>query len=283
MDKSDYDATTTKQCKENLTLGSLHSRPFFAHEHALNIAHRGGSALAPENTLTAFAHGIDAGADGIELDLQTTRDGELVVCHDSTVDRTTDGSGAIARYILTELRHLDAGYRFTRDNGKTYPFRGAGIVIPTLREALERFPSIRINIGLKLAQPRREHQLWAILQEYHAVERVLIGSIYPSAKRLRQLTGGQLATSATPGEVFAFFAHPSRVKKPAYDALQIPARLSTLRILTPKTIAAAHRLGIEIHVWTVNNKVEMRHLLDMGVDAIMTDHPDVLNSVLAAL
>src|SRR5690348_8923683 len=119
-------------------------RPYVAHDGPLFFAHRGGSLLAPENTLPAFKQGVACGADALELDIQTTSDGELVVIHDPTVDRTTDGSGPVAAYTLEKLQRLDAGYRLSLDGGATYPFRGQGITIPTLREVFERFPQMRI-------------------------------------------------------------------------------------------------------------------------------------------
>src|SRR5579884_3002013 len=178
-------------------------RPYVVHERPLFFAHRGGAALAPENTLPAFERAVALGADALELDIQTTREGEIVVIHDWTVQRTTDGAGAVSSCTLDELRRLDAGYRFTPDGGRTFPFRGQGIVVPTLREVLERFPGVRINIDLKESTPPREERLWALLQELGAEERTLVasGDQHAPIARFRRLCGGRVATSASEPEI----------------------------------------------------------------------------------
>src|SRR5690348_16209850 len=122
---------------------------FLAHDGPLFFAHRGGSALAPENTLVAYEKGLSYGADALELDIHPTCDGEIVVIHDDTLDRTTDGSGRVSGFTLDDLRQFDAGYRFTPDSGATYPYRGQGVRIPTLAEVYERFSDARVNIEIK--------------------------------------------------------------------------------------------------------------------------------------
>jgi glycerophosphoryl diester phosphodiesterase len=133
------------------TLTARH--PYSANTRPLRFAHRGGSHLAPENTLAAFTLGARYGANALETDIQLTRDGEVVTIHDATVDRTTDGTGLVASSTLAELRRLDAGFRFTPDGGATYPMRGQGISIPTLAEVFAAFPTLRINIDLKAEIP----------------------------------------------------------------------------------------------------------------------------------
>ncbi len=150
-------------------------RAFLTHEGPLFFAHRGGSALAPENTLTSFAKGLSYGADALELDAHPTRDGEIVVFHDDTLDRTTDGSGRISGFTLDDLRQFDVGYRFTSDAGATYPYRGQGVTIPTLAEVYERFPTARVNIEIKEDVPGVEKQLWHVIQGRRAEDRSLVG------------------------------------------------------------------------------------------------------------
>jgi glycerophosphoryl diester phosphodiesterase len=257
------------------------------HDAPLFFAHRGGSGLAPENTLAAFEQGLALGADALELDIQTTREGEIVVIHDQTVDRTTNGAGPVAGYTLDELRRLDAGYRFTPDGGQTFPYRGQGIAIPTLREVIERFPTTCINLDLKESSPEREQRLWALIQDYEAYDRMLVasGEVHQAIIRFRRLSAGRVATSASETEIRRFF-YASKVRatrwlRPPYDALQVPESYRGIRIVSPAFVQAAHRLGLDVHVWTVDERDAMERLLALGVDGLMTDRPDVLAEVMA--
>jgi glycerophosphoryl diester phosphodiesterase len=260
--------------------------PYITHDGPLFFAHRGGSGVAPENTLVAFDRGVALGADALELDLQTTRDGELVVIHDTTVDRTTGGTGPVASYRLDDLRQLDAGYRFTPDAGATTPFRGQGVTIPTLREVFARYPTQRINIDLKESTPERERRLWELIQELGAQDRVLVasGDLHAPIIRFRALSGGRVASSASAPEIRTFllaaWAGLTRRVRPAYVALQVPETWRGVRVVSPRLIAAAHRLGLDVHVWTVDDRASMERLLGWGVDGVMTDRPDTLADVL---
>jgi len=261
-------------------------RPFMQHDAPLFFAHRGGSLLRPENTMLAFEYGMSFGADALELDIQQTRDGELVVIHDPTLDRTTSGSGPVASYALDEVRAVDAGYRFTTDGGATFPYRGQGITIPTLRQVFERFPHARINIDLKESTPDREARLWALIQEFAAEDRICAGCFTHAALvRFRRLTGARVATSASPREVRSFLlaalSHTTNWwLRTAYDALQVPDTYGSVRIVSRTTVEAAHRLGVDVHVWTVDERSHMEALLALGVDGLMTDRPDILAAVL---
>ncbi len=124
-----------------------------------NIAHRGGRDIVPENTLAGFQEGLRVGADVLELEVHLTADGHLVAIHDNTVDRTTDGSGPVREKTLRELKGLDAGYRFTRDGGKTYPCRGQGITVPALEKIYQEFSDVPVNVEIKEAQPDIERAL----------------------------------------------------------------------------------------------------------------------------
>jgi glycerophosphoryl diester phosphodiesterase len=256
------------------------------HDAPLFFAHRGGSLLRPENTMLAFEYGMSFGADALELDIQQTRDAELVVIHDPTLDRTTSGSGPVASYALDEVRAVDAGYRFTTDGGATFPYRGQGITIPTLRQVFERFPHARINIDLKESTPDREARLWALIQEFAAEDRICAGCFTHAALvRFRRLTGGRVATSASPREVRSFLlaalSHTTNWwLRTAYDALQVPDTYGSVRIVSRTTVEAAHRLGVDVHVWTVDERSHMEALLALGVDGLMTDRPDILAAML---
>jgi glycerophosphoryl diester phosphodiesterase len=256
------------------------------HDAPLFFVHRGGAGLRPENTLEAFSHGLSFGADAIELDIQTTRDGEIIVLHDPTVDRTTNGTGQAAAYTLDELRRLDAGYRFSTDGGVSYPYRGQGFAIPTLRDVLDRFPQVRINVDLKETSPEREKRLWELIQEYEAEKRVLVasGDVHEGIIRFRRLCRGEVATSASPPEirnfVLACLLHTSSLLRPAYDALQVPDIYRGIRVVSPRTIDIAHRMDLDMHVWTINDAPTMHLLLAWGVDGLMSDRPDILAGVL---
>jgi glycerophosphoryl diester phosphodiesterase len=277
--------TATLQAASSTRVSRLR-RPYVVHDKPLFFAHRGGSGLAPENTLIAFAQGLALGADALELDIQTTSDGEIVVIHDPTLDRTTNGRGPIAAYTLDEVKRLDAGYRFTTDGGHTYPYRGQGVTIPTMREILERFPQTRINIDLKESAPAREYRLWELIQEYEAYDRVLVasGDLHLPIIRFRQLVAGRVATSASELEIRRFFftnlVRATRWLRPPYDALQVPETHRNIRIVSRTFIDAAHRLGLDVHVWTVDAPADMERLLALGVDGLMTDRPDLLAKVL---
>ncbi|HKS70437.1 MAG TPA: glycerophosphodiester phosphodiesterase [Ktedonobacterales bacterium] len=260
--------------------------PYTRHEGPLFFAHRGGSLLAPENTLTAFDRGASLGADALELDIQETRDGKLVVIHDATVDRTTDASGPVAAFTLDELLHLDAGYRFSPDGGATFPFRGQGLTIPTLREVFARFPGMRVNIDLKGSNPERERRLWELIQEHEAQDRRLVasGDEHAPIVRFRALTRGRVATSASGDEIRNFllcsWCGVTLWMRPAYVALQVPETWRGVRVVSPRFIAAAHRRGLDVHVWTVDERTAMERLLAWGADGVMTDRPDLLAQVM---
>ncbi len=263
------------------------ARPYLAYEERpLFFAHRGGSLLAPENTLPAFERGAALGADALELDIQMTRDGRLVVSHDETIDRTTDGTGPVSSYTYDELRRFDAGYRFTPDGGATFPFRGQGITIPLFSDVLERFPTLRINVDLKESTAEREAAFWRLLQDFAAEDRVLAGCFeHAPLARFRRLCEGRVATSASRPEVrnfvLAALSHTTRLAlRPMYDALQVPETAGALRIVSLTTVTAAHRMGLAVHVWTVDEREGMERLLDLGVDGLMSDRPDVLADVL---
>lgn len=266
---------------------SRKKRAYLTHERPLFFAHRGGAKLAPENTVAAFENGVALGADALELDIQTTREGELVVIHDATVDRTTNGTGPVSAFTLDELRKLDAGYRFTPDEGQTYPFREKGHTIPTLSEVFERFPTLRVNIDLKESSAVRERRLWELIRKMRVEERVLVasGDLHEPILRFRHFSGGRVATSASEKEIRTFvlthFARATRLLRPAYDALQVPETHRSVRVVSPSMVEAAHRLGLEVHVWTVDERETMERLLSWGVDGIMTDRPDVLAEVMA--
>lgn len=252
----------------------------------VNLAHRGASARAPENTLEAFRLAVEAGAGGLELDVHVTRDGQVVVIHDATVDRTTDGSGTVAEMELEEIQRLDAGYRFSPDGGRTFPYRGRGVRIPTLTEVYASFPEARVNADIKEAQWGAEEAVWRVIRSAGAEERTLIASTeHPVVRRFRRISRGRIATAASRREIAAFYvlsrARLGALARPVYDALQVPVEHRGIELLTPRFVRAARSAGVRVDVWTINDAAQMRWLLDLGVSGIMTDRPEVLAALLA--
>jgi glycerophosphoryl diester phosphodiesterase len=251
----------------------------------INLAHRGASKMAPENTMEAFRLGIEAGAGGLELDVHLTRDGRVVVIHDPTVDRTTGGTGAVAEMTLDELRALDAGHRFNPDDGADFPYRGRNVRVPTLAEVLRVFPGVVVNIDMKADRPAIEASVLRVLREAGAGGRALVvSSRYSAVRRFRKISGGSIATGASRLEVGVFYLF-SRLRlewllRPAYDALQVPPKHRGIPLVTRRFIDAAHARGVRVDAWTISGVDEMYRLLDLGVDVIITDRPATLAEVL---
>ncbi|MGH9942370.1 MAG: glycerophosphodiester phosphodiesterase [Pyrinomonadaceae bacterium] len=250
----------------------------------LVIAHRGGAGLWPENTVYAFEQARDLGVDVIETDVQSTTDGALVVMHDASVDRTTDGTGRVAGLTLAELKKLDAGYRWSPDGGKTFPLRGRGITVPTLEEVFTALPDMRFNLEPKQETPSLVKPLCRALRERGMTDRVMVGSFRPAALEEFRRECPEVATSASPTEASKFLtmykAGLANAYSPVMKALQVPEYAGAMQVLTKDFVAAAHGRKLQVHAWTVNEEADMRRLLDMGVDGIMTDYPDRLLKLL---
>jgi glycerophosphoryl diester phosphodiesterase len=249
----------------------------------VNLAHRGASALAPENTLEAFRTAVEAGAGGLELDVHLTSDGQVVVIHDETVDRTTGGTGAVSDMTLEELRALDAGHNFSPKCGSDPPYRG--LRIPTLDEVLREFPGVVVNVDMKADRPGVEAAVLGVLREGDAGGRALVVSSRRAAVgRFRWISGGSVSTGASKWETGVFYVlsrlRLERLLRPAYDALQVPIRHRGVPLVSRRFLEAAHASGVRVDVWTINEADEMHRLLDLGVDVIMTDRPEILADVL---
>jgi glycerophosphoryl diester phosphodiesterase len=254
--------------------------PYFDAAGFQVIAHRGGSGLGPENTLTAFRSSLAAGADVLEMDLRTTADGHLVVLHDATVDRTTDGRGAVNEMTLAQLKKLDAGYRWTADQGRSFPFRGRGITVPTLSEVLAVFAETPLITEIKEKRPEVSQSVCEMLRRHGRMTSVLVASVHGGVlERFRQVCPGA-ATSAGPSEALWFYllsrAGLAPLYSPDMQALQVPVTFKGLAVVSPRFIAAAHARNLTVAVWTVNAEGTMRRLIAAGVDGIMTDYPDRL-------
>lgn len=248
------------------------------------FAHRGGGGLFPENTLGAFEYSAKMGVDVLELDVHATSDGALVVHHDSTVDRTTDGRGRIGELTLDEIKKLDAGYAFSTDGGKTFPFRGKGVTIPTLEEIFAALPEMTFNVEPKQQTPSIIKPLCSLIRERKMADKVIVGSFRQAVLDEFRLECSEVATSASPSEVSKFLALSktgvAESYSPPMQALQVPEYIGALQVVSKQFVEAAHKRNLKVHVWTINETADMQRLLDLGVDGIMTDYPDRLMDLL---
>ncbi len=247
------------------------------------FAHRGASGEAPENTLTAFQRATALGIVYIELDVHLSRDGHVVVIHDETLERTTNGHGLVREHSLAELQELDAGYHFTFDAGKTFPFRGQGVAISTLADVLRRFPHVRFTVEIKQKEPPIEEQVIAVVRECGMADTLVLSSEHDSVVAGVRSLASDIATNCSAGEVLAFMQRISTQQlgdyHPPSRAFQIPPKYEGIDLVTPQTVAAIHELGAEVHVWTINDRQEMERLFGLGVDGMMSDFPSRLLEV----
>lgn len=261
-------------------------KPATPRDWPIGFLHRGGAGVVPEDTVLGFREGLEHGDAVIECDVQSTLDGELVVMHDESVDRTTDGSGRVSELSFAEIQRLDAGYRFTPDGGATFPWRGKGITVPTLGEIYAEFPGRPVNIEIKKGgRPDIEQRVAAAIAAAGAQSRTLVVSqSRTTMQRFREVSRHQVATASSTLELLGYWLlsllHLTWLIDPPFQALQPPERYRGVPIVTPRLVRAAHRQGLRVDVWTIDDEDDMRRLLSYGVDGIMTDRPDVLARVL---
>lgn len=258
--------------------------PFLAKPFLIGV-HRGGRALRPENTVEAYTHAAATWPDVLlEGDARLTKDGQVVLLHDADVDRTTNGTGSVASMTLAQIKELDAGYRFTPDNGNVFPYRGKGLTIPTLAEALVAAPQSRFLIELK-PQPGIADAVARVLKEAHAEDRVAVASFIPAymeqiRKEIPTLTccydlveGTQLLWNLRQGDWNAY--------KPTADILAVDTEFIETLHITMDDLRAIQRKGIAVLVHTINDPKAMREFLDAGMDCILTDNPGLLAELIA--
>jgi glycerophosphoryl diester phosphodiesterase len=235
--------------------------PAIRSSRPLVFAHRGGSKIGPENTIEAFDRGLAAGADGLELDVRLSRDGLVVVHHDALLDRTTRGKGPLKERTAAELGRLD---------------------VPTLRDVLGRYSHIGIIIELKERGAALARSVVEDVRRAGAANRVCLGSFSVTALRAARAAAAEIATSGARFEVrMALYRSwcglsPGRVP---YQAFQVPETSGGTRVVSPRFVQLAHKSGIAVQVWTVDDAEDIRRLLDWGVDGIISDRPDVASRV----
>lgn len=245
------------------------------------IAHRGGAGLRPENTLAAFQHAAQLGADILEMDLRVTADGAIVVIHDPTVERTTEGAGPVESMKLADLKRLDAGYRWSPDAGATFPYRGRGVRVPALEEVFRILPETRMVLEMKQFEPPSVAALCELIRRNGMQRKVLVASFADGALRAFRGACPEVATSMASFEARMFIVLFG-LYTPSVPALQAPDRLREAVLVTPELLARARRRDVKLHAWTVNDEARLRELVRMGVDGVMTDFPDRLLAIRAS-
>ncbi|MEO8357088.1 MAG: glycerophosphodiester phosphodiesterase [Chloroflexota bacterium] len=255
--------------------------------HPLVIAHQGGDSVWPGDTLYAFEKAVEVGADVLEMDAHITKDGQIVLMHDEEVDRTTDGTGLIEDMTLDELKQLDAAYQWSNDDGRTFPYRGQGIQVPTLEELFQKFPRMRYVIEIKLTENPIDQPLCELIRKHTMQERVMIASFHDEAMQNFRATCPEVATSASRGEVTKFVllgkVFLSGFVVPQFESIQPPydpAESKNIPIMTQRFIREAHAKNIAVEPWTVDDPELMKQYIEWGVDGIITDRPDLMIEVL---
>jgi glycerophosphoryl diester phosphodiesterase len=262
--------------------------PWFAQfdSYPLVIAHADdtGQGLWPGNTMVYLEGIAELGVDVLEMDAHMTSDGHVVLMHDDTVDRTTNGVGLVSDHTLEEIRALEVGGNWTPDDGKTFPYNGKGLQVPTVEEVFQRFPDYPMVIEIKQEEPSMAGAFCDLIRGYGMTNRVLIPSF--SDRAIAEFRGAcpEVATAASSGEVRSFvianFLLATNVLTPAYNAFQVPEESGGIPIVIPHFVNSAQDHNLQVHVWTINDPDEMQRFVAMGVDGIMTDRPDILLQML---
>lgn len=268
----------------------------------LNYAHQGGAKEAPSSTMYAFATAVNNGAHALEMDVHATSDGHLVVCHDATVDRTTDARGRIADMTLVQLRTLDNAYWFVPGMECSfeaelvdYSMRGhvrrdPTLGIATLREVLEGFPHVYLNLDIKETYPTvpgYETSLGELLREFGRTDDVIVASFHDVALQRFHAIAPEVHTSLGPAGTTALWQYVNQDgERPSFDAHQVavqpPDMLGSLRVVDDRFVQAARELGLATHVWTIDDEAGMQLQLGFGVDGVITNRPRVLAEVMRA-
>ncbi|MHB8290144.1 MAG: glycerophosphodiester phosphodiesterase [Acidimicrobiales bacterium] len=278
---------------------TVHDNPWLSRRITA-FAHQGGAWEGPSSTLWAMRRAVAAGATALELDVHATADGQLVVCHDARVDRTTNGSGAICEMTLDELTSLDNAYWFIPGSDVSpdkaedeYPLRGRApkdreLAIATLEEVLEAFPGLVLNLDIKATSPDvapYEAALADLLRRYQRADDVIVASFHDAATDLFASLAPEVGISAgtrTVAEIVRAVRSGTQIPSTRHVAIQVPVSIAGVVIVDRTLVEAVHDHGMAVHVWTVNAVEEMERLVDLGIDGIISDLPSVLAGVLKA-
>ncbi len=269
-----------------LTSNPAAERAYYSDDmnYPLVIAHQGGDEVWPGDTLFAYQNAAKLGVDVLEMDIHISKDGVLVLMHDEKVDRTTDGTGEIESMTLAELKKLDAGYDWSLDEGKTFPFRGQGIAVPTLEEVFQAFPEKHMTIEIKKSNASMVKPFCELIRKYDMQDKVLAASFYDDKIKEFRAECPEVATSSAKQETTVFVlltkAFLSGFYSPKFLSLQVPEESGGITVMTEAFVRAAHARGLAVEVWTINDKETMQKLINWGVDGIMTDRPDILMELL---
>ena len=240
------------------------------------FAHRGGSKIGPENTCLALTRGMAAGADGFECDVRLAADGVPVLIHDATLDRTTGASGPVHVHTSAALSAIDATCRFEPPDASWAVPAPEGL--PTLDAMLARFPAARVIVELKDDDPRLADAVADVVRAAGALARVCAGSFHQAVLDRLRTVAPALTTSASRREAQWTLARSwlrwPLPMAPPYRAFQVPERAGRLRVVTPAFVRRAHRERAMVQVWTVDAPEDIRRLLAIGVDGIISDRPD---------
>jgi glycerophosphoryl diester phosphodiesterase len=263
--------------------------PFFtqAKSRPEVIAHRGGNGQWPGETMFAYQQAMKIGVDILEMDIHSSSDGELVLMHNRSVDKTTNTTGPVHNFTLAQLKQLDAGYRWTADGGKTFPFRGQGITVATLKEVFEAFPQMCMNIEIKQSQPSVVAPFCKMIRDHAMMDKVLVAAMPSGPMNEFRRQCPEVATSASGPELIKFIAKNNSLiggsYRPNTDAIQVREKLLIFRLISKRFVDTIHRLNLQAHAWTVNDPDEMQRVIAVGVDGIITDYPGPLLSLLGRI
>ena len=280
------------------------SNPWISRR-VLNYAHRGGALEAPSSTIYAVEKAIFGGATAIEIDVHPTKDGHAVCLHDDSLERTTNGLGNVRDVTLDEIKTLDAAYYFAGNGAEedhnlkesAYPYRGlakedARFRVPTLEEVIDACNDVFINIDIKEdmgTEGEFETKLASLVLDRGLLDQTIFASFLQGPlDRVRTLYP-EIHTAASPEEALRFYndfladrQRPETLPLP-YVALQIPASYGGIEYLDSSFVEFAHECGVAVHVWTINERSQMEHLVEVGVDGIITDRPALCATTLSEL
>lgn len=262
--------------------------PFFSqfeNSGMIILAHQGGDGERPSNTLAAFQHAADLGAHVLEMDIHSSADSVLVVIHDETVDRTTDGIGAVNELNFAELQAFDAGYNWPTLEGHpdldsgNHLYRGQGISIPSLEEVFQVFPDYPMSIEIKQEEPSIASSLCDLLGEYGREDNTIVASFSEKAMQDFRAACPSVATTGVESEITIYYGLNllglSAAWQPATHAFAVPEYFGDLHVLSPSFVSNTRQHNVRVYPWTINSATDIQKMIDLGVDGIITDYPSL--------